>query len=147
MGSAGRRSASPLTLEALRERRYRAMDLLRRGVRPSDVARQLGVHPVTISVWQRICRAEGMSGLLAMAPRGRRPLLTLDQAREVLRLAAGTPAAAGLDVPDAEPWTRGLLVDTIRARFGVTYSPSGLPETLRRLERRLSDAARSLRAS
>jgi transposase-like protein len=50
---------------ALEARRMRAVDLFEQGVRPAEIARQVGVGHQTVSDWRTVWRQCGRAGLRA----------------------------------------------------------------------------------
>jgi len=116
------------TLEAMR---LRAVEQVRLGARPEDVARALGMHRKTVYGWLAAERAGGRDALLAKPIPGRPPKLTGEQLRQVYAwIAGGDPSRQTLG---AALWTRALVGQLIKARFGVAYTPQGVGKLLRRL--------------
>src|SRR5262249_61802172 len=82
-GSTVRRVRLRRDFEAMEERRMRAADLFEQGVRPAEVARQLGVWHQIVSDWRAAWRRSGRDGLRAAGRAGRLPKLTRDQLAQV----------------------------------------------------------------
>lgn len=72
-------------------RRRLAVQRVNEGWKRKDVAAFLGVHPETVSEWVRAHEAGGDAALAAKPHLGRKPFLTADQEKRVLRLV-GRPA-------------------------------------------------------
>src|SRR5260221_11243709 len=64
---------------AMEERRMRAADLFEEGVRPAEIARQLGVCHHIVSDWRNAWRRSGRDGLRGAGRAGRRPKLSPEQ--------------------------------------------------------------------
>src|SRR6266566_9733752 len=63
----------------MEERRMRAADLFEQGVRPAEIARQLGVCHQIVSDWRGAWRRSGRDGLRAAGRAGRLPKLSSEQ--------------------------------------------------------------------
>jgi len=116
------------TLEALL---LRAVDQVKRGAHPEDVATALGMHRKTVYAWLAAERAGGTDALLAKPIPGRPPKLSGDQMRQLYEwIAGGDPRqhTFGLSL-----WTRDLVRHLIKAKFGFTYTAQGVGKLLRRL--------------
>src|SRR6266700_7247949 len=68
---------------AMEERRMRAADLFEQGVRPAEIARQLGVWHQIVSDWRAAWHRWGRDGLRSAGRAGRLPKLTRDQLAQV----------------------------------------------------------------
>src|SRR5439155_12639830 len=78
---------------AMEERRMRAADLFEQGVRPAEIARQLGVCHQIVSDWRGAWCRSGRGGLRAAGRAGRLPKLSRAQLDEVeTALAKGAEA-------------------------------------------------------
>ena len=76
---------NPQTLKSLEQRRRLAAELLRRGVRPAEVARWVESSRQSVMRWGRLLERDGLRGL-RRAPRfGRPPLLTDRQLEQIGR--------------------------------------------------------------
>lgn len=69
---------------ALEQRRLRAARLFAKGMRPTEVARELGISRQSATVWHRVSREGGVLAERA----GRPPLLTTKELSQVVTLAA-----------------------------------------------------------
>src|SRR6266480_456982 len=68
---------------AMEERRMRAADLFEQGVRPAEIARQLGVCHQIVSDWRGAWRRFGRDGLRGAGRAGRLPKLSREQLTRV----------------------------------------------------------------
>jgi transposase len=118
------------TLKKLEQRRRLAADLLRRGVKPAEVARWVEASRQSVMRWSRSYELDGLRGLRRASRIGRPPSLSdrnLDELAK--RLKAGppaTPRAAG-------KWTLRRIGRLIEREFGVRMSPSTVWRTLQRM--------------
>src|SRR5260370_15209204 len=75
---------------AMEERRMRAADLFEQGVRPAEIARQVGVCHQIVSDWRAVWRQSGRDGLRGAGRAGRLPKLSREQLGQVeVALAKG----------------------------------------------------------
>src|SRR5207248_6102087 len=78
---------------ALQARRMRAADLFEQGVKPAEVAREVGVSHQIVSDWRAAWRRSGRDGLRGAGRAGRLPKLSRDQLTYVeLELIKGAEA-------------------------------------------------------
>ena len=68
---------------AMQERRLRAADLFEQGIRPAEIARQLGVCHQVVSDWRNAWRRCGRDGLRGAGRAGRLPKLSPEQLAQV----------------------------------------------------------------
>ncbi len=111
--TAGKRDFS-----ALERRRLKAARLLKRCLRPAEVARRLGVHRQSVGRWQQQLRQEGIAGLKKAGRAGRPPKLTAEQLLGLEEELIRGPRAWGYST---ELWTTQRVADLIQRRFGVRY--------------------------
>ena len=112
-----RPSGSP---EELERRRFRAWSLLRQGLSPAAVARQVGVDRRSVRRWNSAVRRQGSAGLRSQPAAGRPPRLSL-RARQQLQGALLRGAqAAGFPT---DLWTCPRVAQWIQRRFGIRYHP------------------------
>src|SRR5229473_4170109 len=91
--SSGRRVRPRRDFAAMEERRTPAADLFEQGVRPAEIARQLGVCPQIVSDWRNAWRRSGRDGLRGAGRAGRLPKLSPEQLTQVKSaLIQGTEA-------------------------------------------------------
>lgn len=115
------------TLKELERRRRLAAELLRRGVRPAEVARWVESSRQSVMRWSRALERDGLRGL-RRAPRIGRPPLLSDQQLEQLtrRLKAGSPAGT------TKAWTLARIRKLIERDFGVRLATSSVWRNLQR---------------
>jgi len=107
--------------QAMEERRMRAADLFEQGVRPAEVARQLGVWHQIVSDWRAAWRRSGRDGLRSAGRAGRLPKLTRDQLAQVeSELVKGAEANG---YPN-DVWTLQRVAEVINHVTGVSYHPA-----------------------
>lgn len=114
--------------EELERTRFRAIELLEAGHRPSQVADTLGVSRPAVSQWKKAYQRDGPEGLKAKVHPGPKPRLTVRQHRQLERLLLKGPRALGYRT---ELWTLRRIAEVIRKRFGPRYDPSGVWHVLR----------------
>src|SRR6059036_3846841 len=105
---------------AMEERRMRAADLFEQGVRPAEIARQLGVCHQIVSDWRSAWRRSGRDGLRGAGRAGRLPKLSRDQLAHVERELLKGAEANGY--PN-DVWTLQRVAEVIERLTGVTYHP------------------------
>ena len=113
---------------ALEERRMRAVDLFEQGVRPAEIARQVGVGHQTVSDWRTVWRQAGRAGLRAAGRAGRLPKLSRDQLAQVKAALAEGPEANGYTT---DLWTLARVAAVIERVSGVAYHPHHVWRILR----------------
>src|SRR5437868_12056697 len=78
---------------AMQERRMRAADLFEQGVRPAEIARQVGVCHQIVSDWRAAWRRSGRDGLRAAGRTGRLARVSPEHLAQVeIALAKGAAA-------------------------------------------------------
>jgi transposase len=87
---------------ALEQRRLRAAGLLKRGVRPAEVARRLGVHRQSVGRWREQLERDGRAGLRKAGRAGRPPKLSAEQLLQLEEELVRGPRAWGYAT---ELWT------------------------------------------
>ena len=116
------------TLEAIR---LRAVEQVDAGVPAADVGQglaALGLHPKTIYTWLAKRRTGGRAALQAKAVPGPRRKLSDAQLRELTALITDTdPRDHGFAVA---LWTREIVRQLIKARFGVSLTVASVGRTL-----------------
>src|SRR5712691_4403530 len=119
--SSGRRVRPRRDFAAMEERRMRAADLFEQGVRPAEIARQLGVWHQIVSDWRAAWRRSGGDGLRAAGRAGRLPKLSQEQLAQVeVELANGAEANGYA----TDLWTLKRVAEVIERVTGVTYHPA-----------------------
>lgn len=110
-----RPSGSPGELE---RRRVRAIELLRRGHAPVEVAHMVGADRRSVRRWNAAYRKKGVAALKAKPASGRPLLLDTKARRQMERVLLKGAAAAGFPT---DLWTCPRVAQVIQSRFGVTY--------------------------
>jgi transposase len=103
---------------ALEQRRLRAAGLLKRGVRPAEVARRLGVHRQSVGRWREQLERDGRAGLRKAGRAGRPPKLSAEQLLQLEEELVRGPRAWGYAT---ELWTTQRVAEVIQRCFGVRY--------------------------
>jgi len=114
----------------LQQRRHDALAMLRRGMKPIDVAKALRVSLVSVGRWRKAARAGGRGALAAKPHPGRPPKLTLAQRRLLVQLLHRGPIHHGYS---NQLWTLERVAEVIIRTFGVRYHPSAVWWILRSL--------------
>jgi len=105
------------TLEVLR---LRAVAQVGAGAHPEDVAATLGMARGTVYLWLAKYREGGKAALVAKPVPGRPPKLSAAQMQQVYRwVVGGDPRQYSFDFA---LWTRDIVRELIRQRFGVGLS-------------------------
>ncbi len=104
------------------------MELVRRGERPAQVARFLGVHRSSVSRWRAAADRAGDAALAARPHPHRPPQLSDDQLRRLDALLAQGADAHGW--PN-RLWTTARVAQVVHRHFGVSYHPDHVGRFLR----------------
>jgi len=116
------------TLKKLEQRRRLAAELLRRGVRPAEVARWVESSRQSVMRWGRLLEQDGLRGLRRTTRFGRPPLLADRQLERLAkRLKAGPLAAT------TKGWTLPRIGKLIEREFGVRLATSSVWRTMKRM--------------
>lgn len=121
-----RPQGSPKELE---RRRLRAVELLRQGLQPHEVASRLGVDRRSVRRWKRSHREAGADALKAKLVPGRPSKLSRRQQGELLDMVLQGPLAFGFKT---DLWTCQRIAELIRRQFGVEYHPAHVGRLLHR---------------
>ncbi len=108
-------------VEALRQRRMRAVELFEAGMRQVDVVTQLGVSAQTASRWYHSWCTGGRDALIGAARLGRTARLSVGQLAEVQTALLAGPKANGFAT---DMWTLARVSQVVERVAGVRYSPS-----------------------
>ena len=108
----------PIPPEGLEWRRFRALDLKRRGWLQRDIAEALDVSEVALSTWLARARDGGPEALRAHPVPGRPPRLTPVQVRSLPEFLWHGPEAYGFR---GQVWTCARVAKVIEREFGVRY--------------------------
>lgn len=106
---------SPAELE---RRRLRAIELLRKKVPITEIARQLGCSHSSVILWRETWRSHGRAGLKAKPAPGRPPKLTRPQLQRLLRLLSKNALAFGYRT---DLWTTRRIAEVIEREFAVRF--------------------------
>jgi transposase len=119
---------SPQVVAALQERRELAAELFAEGVRPAQVAGQLGVSRQATSVWLARWKEGGVDALKIPDRIGRRPKLTDEQLAAVEAVLLQGARANGFST---DVWTLQRVAEVIAQRTDVVYHPGHVWRLLR----------------
>lgn len=101
------------------------------GESAASVTRNLGLGAKTIFTWLKIVREKGFEALAPIARSGRNRKLSAIEEQEVKRWIVGNdPRQFGFDFG---LWTRQIVSDLIKDRFGIDLSITSTGELLHRL--------------
>jgi transposase len=118
------------TLKELEQRRRLAAELLRRGVRPAEVARWVESSRQSVMRWGRLLEQVGLRGLRRAGRIGRPPLLTDRQLKQLATRLKVRSLEAGYA---KEMWTLSRIGALIEREFGVRLAASSVWRTLQRM--------------
>lgn len=113
--------------EVLERRRLRAIELLKEGLTPVEVAQRVGVDRRSVRRWKAAHRQGGRQALRSQPAPGRPPKLApeaKEQLEEVL-LAGAKSAGFPTDL-----WTCRRVAEVIADQFAVHYHPSHVARLL-----------------
>lgn len=128
------------TLTVRVHRRYRLIAEVQRGRSMTEVADRVGCHPTMVYEWVHRFNESGFTTFeQAPNPRGRPPIITGPQVRELIDIALSSPAERGLPFTT---WTVPKLAEYCRRR-GLL--PPITDEWVRRLLRREGLRAQRIR--
>ena len=129
-----------LSLAARIHRRYRIIDLARRGYRLMEIAEPVGCHFTVVYDWVRRFNQSGFSRFEEVPnPRGRPSIVRAAQLRELVDVARSSPAERGLPF---SVWSVSKLAQYCRRR---KLLPPVTDEWVRRLLRREGLSAQRMR--
>jgi transposase len=104
--------------EALEDRRFRAYELLKRGLSEAEVARQVGVHRQSVNRWATQVSEQGRAGLKKAGRAGRKARLTPAELARIERKLKRGPEALGYETG---LWTLERVAQLIEQECGVKY--------------------------
>jgi len=102
----------------LQERRERAIELLKQGNRPVDVARMLGVQRRSVRRWKAAYKTKGIRGIEAKPAEGRPPKLNIKQKKRLEKVLLKGAKVEGFNT---NLWTCPRVTQIIKKHFGVKY--------------------------
>ena len=120
-----RPSGSP---EMLERRRLHALDLIRKGWAPVDIARMVGVDRRSVRRWRASFERDGQNGLAAKLAPGRPPKLDVAAKRKLERCLLKGARASEFDT---DLWTCPRVAKVIYRRFRVCYHVDHIGRLLR----------------
>jgi len=115
----------------LERRRRRAIALLHKGHGVREVARMIGVAPISVSRWRDAYKAGGKNALTSKPVPGRRPKLSPAQRKRLIGLLKKGPRFHGYR---NDLWTLARIAEVIRRRFKVNYDVSSVWHILRGMD-------------
>lgn len=118
------------SLQELEQRRRLAADLLRRGLRPAEVARRVNASRQSVLRWGRRLEQDGIRGLRRAGRVGRPPVLTDAQLEELAKHLKAGSLTAGYAT---EMWTLPRIGALIEREFAVRLAGSSVWRTLQRM--------------
>lgn len=118
------------TAAALEARRLRAADLLAAGMKPEDVARQVGAGHSSVKKWKAALERGGREALAAKSPPPRTCKLDDRQKQQLVQILLRGPLASGYRT---DLWTCRRVADVVQKTFGVNYHPDHLGRILHEL--------------
>lgn len=109
---------------AMEKRRFRAVDLLEKGLSQAEVARRTKVSRQSVMRWDHQRTKGGKKALRAAGRAGRKPKLDAKYEKQLVDILVAGPEAAGFPTPI---WTLDRVAKVLRDRFGVRcHSTSAL---------------------
>jgi transposase len=112
----------------LERRRRTAARLLEQGMKPIRVAQALGVSPAAVTRWKLAYDKGGEAALTGKPHPGRKPKLTRQDRRRLVRLLLKGARSHGYST---DLWTLSRVAEVIAANFGVEYHPGHVWKILR----------------
>lgn len=126
-----RRDGRKLSHEALEDIRIQAVKRVQAGESPEDVIRVLGFGRTVIYDWLAKAREGGLDALRAKALRGRPPKLNGKQLRWIYHTVTNkNPLQCKFEFA---LWTRAMVRELIRKKYGVRLSDVSVGRVLHRL--------------
>lgn len=116
--------------QKLEKRRLWAARLLRKGLRPAEVAQRVGVQRQSVNRWARQLKQGGLRSLEHTGRAGRKPSLSAEDLRRVER---GLKRGSWYLGYETYGWTSKRVADLIKQECGVQYNPSQAWRILRNL--------------
>ena len=118
-------------LGALARRRMRAARLLEKGHSQSKVALRVGAHRQSVSRWAAELHEKGRKGLKKVGRAGRKPRLSPQQLKKVVRRLESPPELLGYG---SGLWTSARVTLLIEREFGVQYHAGHVWRILQQLD-------------
>ena len=128
MSRKGEKRISRRNLEDIRRL---AISAVEKGMHPEDAAEVYGAKRSTIYTWLKEYREKGPAAFAVKKAPGRTPVLTAEQEAQLRAMIIGQdPRQLQFDFA---LWTREMVGDLMRRKFGVSMTPQGVGKLLRRL--------------
>jgi transposase len=122
-----RPSGDPAILE---KRRSHAIELLKKGMPPVDVAREVGVDRRSVRRWNAAYRKQGFKALQARHNTGRPSRLSGNDKQRLEKLLLKGAQHAGFHT---DLWSCPRIQNVIKTHFGISYHVDHLSRFLRSL--------------
>ncbi len=113
--------------DALERRRMQAVELLRKGLNQSEVARRVKVCSQTVSRWNLAVSKQGKGALKKAGRAGRKPKLDWSERERLEELLVRGPEALGYETP---LWTCQRVAHLLEQEFEVDYHPGHVGKML-----------------
>lgn len=108
-----------------------AVSAVEKGMHPEDAAEIYGAKRSTVYTWLKEYRENGPAAFTVRKAPGRAPLLTAEQEAHLRAVIIGQdPRQLQFDFA---LWTRDMVGELMRRKFGVSMTPQGVGKLLRRL--------------
>jgi transposase len=104
--------------DALEQRRFQAIELLKQGFNQSETARRVKVCSQTVSRWAAQLAQGGERALQKAGRAGRKPLLRRVHKQRLEQLLVQGPERLGYETP---LWTSPRVAHLIEDEFGIRY--------------------------
>jgi transposase len=114
---------------ALEQRRKKAAHLLLKGMKPAEVARELGVSRQSVSRWAKALSVDQRAW--RRKPVGSQPGLGVAQRRRLFKLLLRGAQASGLAT---DGWTLRRIAWLIEQEFGISYGKTNVWLLLKAME-------------
>lgn len=115
----------------LEDTRRLAVRAVEKGMHPEDAAEIYGAKRSTVYNWLKEHREKGPAAFVVKMAPGRTPTLTAKQEAQLRAMIIGQdPRQLQFDFA---LWTREMVGDLMRRKFGVNMTPQGVGKLLRRL--------------
>ena len=111
------------TPRQLEKRRRLAIQLLKKGMTVSAIARWIGASKSSVVRWRDAYRRNGLKALRPKPTPGRPSRLSARQKKGLIRVLLQGPLAAGYAT---DLWTLKRVAQVIRKRFRIRYHPNHL---------------------
>ena len=102
----------------LEQRRLRAIQLLKSGMGPTEVAKKVNAHRRTVQRWARKFESGGTRAMQPKPHPGPSPKLTIAQKKKLSRMLLKGPKVCGFST---DLWTGPRVATLIHRLFGVRY--------------------------